>query len=297
MQVTVSLVAGLMLGIGLFHMLPHAFAELGSLDRVVRWTMLGLLAMFFLIRAFHFHHHGEVEIPAAMQATNRPMPQSVHHHDHNHDCGHSHDHDHDQEATAPASAELHPPYVVHGHAHHHGHTHELSWVGVSFGLAVHTLIDGIALAASIETEAGHGAVASLFGLGTFLAIVLHKPLDAVSITSLMLAGGWSARARHLVNAGFALMCPLGAALFYAGVLRFSDHQTAFVGCALAFSAGVFLCISLGDLLPEVEFHSHDRVKLSIALLVGIALAWSISFLEPGHAHSHAHHAPVMPQQR
>ena len=57
-----------------------------------------------------------------------------------------------------------------------------------------------------------------------------------------------------------------------------------VGCSLAFSAGVFLCISLGDLLPEVEFHSHDRLKLSLTLLLGIALAWGIGLLEPSHVH-------------
>jgi zinc and cadmium transporter len=48
-----------------------------------------------------------------------------------------------------------------------------------------------------------------------------------------------------------------------------------LGCALAFAAGVFLCISLGDLLPELELHSHHRIRLSVALLLGVALAWLI----------------------
>ena len=39
-----------------------------------------------------------------------------------------------------------------------------------------------------------------------------------------------------------------------------------LGWALAFSAGTFLCISLGDLLPEVHFHSHDRLWLSVQLI-------------------------------
>ena len=50
----------------------------------------------------------------------------------------------------------------------------------------------------------------------------------------------------------------------------------------AFSAGVFLCISLGDLLPEVHFHRHDRLKLSAALLFGVGLAFLVGFLEPHH---------------
>ncbi|MCA9070797.1 MAG: ZIP family metal transporter, partial [Planctomycetaceae bacterium] len=123
------------------------------------------------------------------------------------------------------------------------------------------------------------------GVGTFLAVLLHKPLDAISITSLMAAGGWSAGARNAVNFGFAMMCPLGALLFVLGVERFSGEQHFVIGCALAFAAGVFLCISLGDLLPELELHSHNRIKLSLALVLGVALAWAI---EQTHSHDHSH---------
>ena len=52
-----------------------------------------------------------------------------------------------------------------------------------------------------------------------------------------------------------------------------------VSAALAFSAGTFLCISLSDVLPELQFHRHDRFKLSLALLLGIALSWGISIFE------------------
>ncbi|MCA9158272.1 MAG: hypothetical protein KDA72_08095, partial [Planctomycetales bacterium] len=56
---------------------------------------------------------------------------------------------------------------------------------------------------------------------------------------------------------------------------------------LAFSAGVFLCISLSDLLPEMEFHSHSRFQLTAALLLGIMAAVAIGLVEGEHAHSHA----------
>lgn len=257
MQSLVSLVGGLMLGVGLFHLLPHAALEVGSLDRVVWWTMVGLLTTFFLIRAFHFHQHVSAE------------EDEGEHSPHDHD----HDHDHDHGATAAG-----------------GQRHRLSWLGIGVGLSIHTLIDGGALAASVEAES-HGNVDSLLlGLGTFLAILLHKPLDSLSITSLMAAGGWSNGWRQIVNAGYALMCPLGALLFSLGVARLGESQQTVIGCALAFSAGVFLCISLGDLLPEVQFHSHDRLKLSACLLLGVALAWLIRMLEPVSAH-----APRQPQ--
>lgn len=233
MQVIVSFVAGVMLGVSLFHLIPHAAKAAHSLDQVVHWTAGGLLVMFLLLRTFHFHEH-EVGLD-------------------------------------------------HGHEHPHTGGQGLAWVGVALGIGLHSILDGVALAASVVAES-HGGVRAA-GLGTFAAVLLHKPLDALAITSLMAAGGWTGRARNLVNVGVALMCPLGAALFYAGA---GAEPGVAVGCALAFSAGVFLCISLGDLLPELQFHRHDRIKLSLALLVGVALSYAIGFLETGF-HDHPPH--------
>jgi len=232
-QFMMSFVSGLMLGVSLLHMVPHAAAQV-ELDRVVLWMLAGVLVMFMLIRLFHIHQHA--------------------------------------------------PDENHGHDHSHGQAHPLSFVGVAIGLALHTAIDGVALAAAVaaESHSGHGHGVALLGVGTFAAVLLHKPLDALAITSLMSAGGWSPTKRQLVHAGFALMCPLGAALFFFGI---GDGHSVFVGSTLAFSAGVFLCIALADLLPEIQFHSHDRLLLFGALLLGVVLAWAIGFLEPGELHS------------
>lgn len=280
MQLMMSGVAGLMLGVGLFLMLPHAAMEL-PLDDVAVWMMAGLLTTFFLQRFFHFHQHESPEIVAA-----RGEPGEGHPHDH----GPSHEHPHEHGHAHDNSHGEHSHHHEHSHQHAHG-SHRLSWLGVGIGLVLHTLMDGVALAASVQADAGAGNP-GLAGLGPFLAIFLHKPLDAMAITALMLAGGWSSKARHLVNLGFALVCPLGAALFYLSLGRLSAPEQVVVGCALAFSAGVFVCISLGDLLPEIQFHSHDRVKLSAALLVGVAVAYAIVRVEAwshgGHGHSHGH---------
>ncbi len=61
-----------------------------------------------------------------------------------------------------------------------------------------------------------------------------------------------------------------------------------LGYALVFCAGTFLCIACADLLPELQFHSHDRLKLSLALLAGLAIAVAITRFgpaEPGHDHA------------
>ena len=179
----------------------------------------------------------------------------------------------------------------HDHHHHHDHqAHSLSWVGIALGLGLHTLIDGVALGAALYGASTPG-VTGLLGFGVFLAILLHKPLDAMSITTIMEAGGWSRSARATINGIFAFVCPLGALLFYFGLGSVGVDEQRVVGLALAFSAGAFVCIALSDLLPEVHFHSHDRGKLTAAFLAGIVLAWGIGSVEPesSHALSPHHH--------
>ncbi len=267
MQTTISFVGGLMLGIAVFHLLPHSVHGDNSIDDSVWWMMAGILTMFLLIRCFHFHHHGPLEISTAQEdpcAGHEP-------HDHDHDHGHHH----------PPQAAGSLPIIGQPYCHH---AHQLSWLGIAIGLSLHTLIDGIALAASVEADAKFPSQTLLYGLGTFLAIILHKPLDAVSITSLMAGSGWTSRSRFLVNLIFSTMCPLGVALFVFGIRQLSGMQDQVVCSVLAFSAGVFLCIALSDLLPEMEFHAHNRFRLTVALTAGVLLAYGITFLEPSHLH-------------
>jgi zinc and cadmium transporter len=287
MQTIISFVGGLMLGIAVFHLFPHSIHGSQSADDSAWWMMAGIITMFLLIRCFHFHHHGPLEISTAEED-----PCASHRgHDHDHDHDHSHDHDHDDALKSPLTilnASQVPSHQQRTHQPspqpHCHHAHQLSWLGITLGLSLHTLIDGMALAASVQAESTFRAVTLVSGLGTFLAIMLHKPLDAVSITSLMAGAGWSTRSRFLVSMIFSTMCPIGALLFRFGISLFGSYQDVFVSASLAFSAGVFLCISLSDLLPEMEFHAHNRVRLTAALLAGILLAYGITFLEPGHLH-------------
>jgi zinc and cadmium transporter len=153
-------------------------------------------------------------------------------------------------------------------------------------------LNGVALAAAVQ----HGSQGSILaGFGTFLVIVLHKPFDAMTISMLMGHGGSSQTWRNTVNGLFSLCIPAGVLLFYFGIMSDSNNpnsaaQQWWIACALAFSAGTFLCISLSDLLPELQFHSHDRLKLSIALVLGLAVAHFASKMETAFAHPP--HAPI-----
>lgn len=285
-QLVMSLVSGLMLGVAFYHLLPHSVALMGGsggVDTSVWWLMIGLIGMLLLLRVFHFHQHDfshEQRGP----------------HDHPHHVGHGHiDHGHANHGHANHDHHNHSHAIDHTHKHSHDHAHGisslapnqvhgLSWMGLALGLAVHTLIDGVALGAIMHAGSHTSGV---IGIGVFLAILLHKPLDAMSIVTVMQAGGWSKGARTLTNLVFALMCPLGAMLFYFGVgaTGGGDHLVA---VALAFSAGAFICIALSDLLPEVHFHSHDRGKLTLAFLLGIAVAYAIGSVEPAGIHPGLH---------
>ena len=241
MELLISLVSGVMLGVALLHLLPHAWLQRAAwlagqgrpevshelIGPVVLWLLAGFLVMFFVERFFCFHHH---DVPDSNEGR------------------------------------------------HSGHGHELTWTGAAVGLTLHSLVAGVALAASVPLTDG-GATAGAAGLGTFLAIFLHKPFDSMTLGTVMVVGRRSPAARHVVNGLFSLVVPLGAVLFVVTAGRAAQEHPRLVSSALAFSAGTFLCISLSDLLPELQFHRHDRVKLSLALLLGLAIAWGAQRLE------------------
>lgn len=271
LQVATSFVAGLMLGVGILHMLPHAWFQLRSIDTVAGWLLAGFLVMFLIQRFFHFHHH---DVPDEDPEVCEPEP-----------CSHAHEHEHE-----------HAEHTLAGRS-----AGRLSWGGALFGLALHTLFDGVALAASVATEISAGGHGLFLGGGTFLVIILHKPFDAMAVGTLMAADGYTRVSRHIVNCLFALLNPLGVLLFFFGAARWVENPSQLLGAALAFAAGTFLCVASSDLLPELQFHSHDRGKLSLALLAGLGLAILLGQFETsGHdrhihgevpAAEHAHPAP------
>jgi zinc and cadmium transporter len=277
-QLAMSLVSGLMLGVAFFHLLPHAVvmgADEGALDSAMAWLVAGLVAMLLLLRMFHFH-----QPDMALQAL--ATSACAHQHGHEHEHGHAHEHTHE---PLPAQSEpllAGPPAATQGGS-------ARGWLGVAMGLGMHSLIDGVALGAAVGGTLAHEG--GLLGLGVFLAILLHKPLDAMSITAIMHGSGSPLATTRLVNLGFALLCPVAALLFFVFVGGASGAGGAPLAAALAFSAGAFICIALSDLLPEVQFHSHDRIKLTLVFLLGISLSLLIGQLEPEDAHEHS------PQQR
>ncbi len=248
-QVVMSLVAGLILGMALYHLLPHGLERIsgpGNIEKGALWCLLGVVLMVGLQRMFQFHQHDFSNEAKALRS------------------------DHPQSGKA---------LRVGGVA------------GVIFGLAVHTIIEGVALGASTQASIQHdGGIKALPGLDAFLAILLHKPLDAYSIMFVVRLAGWSRGACNWVNLGYALLCPLAAlASFWVGSQLGAAAGGELAGYVLCFAAGTFLCVALSDLLPEIHFHTHDRLKLIVAFLVGVAFAYALHLVEAGTAHHHHHH--------
>ena len=269
LQIGVSFVSGLMLGMALLHFIPHAFHQNHSVDQTMRLALGGFLVMFFLQRLFPHHHHDVSE-----GAPEHGPPGREH----------------------PHRREVSGEHGLATHTLAEQSASQLSWAATTIGMTFHSLLGGVALAAAVGAEAGGHS--GLVGLGTALVIILHKPFDAMTVSTLMAASGCSRFSRHLLNGLFALATPMGAVLFYAGASQFFGSNSGFLGGALAFCAGTFLCIACADLLPELQFHSHDRLKLSLGLAAGLGVAVLIGQFETsGHDHQHEPPAGISGQSQ
>ncbi|HMC66255.1 MAG TPA: ZIP family metal transporter [Gemmataceae bacterium] len=275
LQFYLSASAGVMLGAAFFHVMPDARARLNPFWFGF-WLSVGVVGMFFIERfiAPHTHeidgahHHAHHDHASDSEA--RPMPHD-HNHAHQHESAHAHEEQKEYRAVAPAMA---------------------GWMAV-LGLTIHTFMNGVGLAGAVQ-EAPDSAgwlprITGLTwpGLAMFCAIFFHKPADALAISTVLSRKGVGKPWIMLVQFGFALMIPLGVLVFYwtKGNIE-KDMQGQFTGAALAMSAGTFLFIALSDLLPEVQFHRHDRVPLFLMLILGVVLMAGIALLE-GHEDGHS----------
>jgi zinc and cadmium transporter len=240
MQLLLSLVAGLMLGVAAFDLLPEAIERQAHLATELQqhiqfaamWAVGGFLLMFLLERFLCYHHHDTDDA--------------------DHDCGH-------------------------GHA--------VTWKGAIVGLTIHSFIGGVAMAAAIH--AGVESREALPGFAAVIAIAVHKPFDALTLGTLMAAAKEPVARRHRVNILFSLATPLG--MLAASWVFFKMDDPTWIAAALALSAGTFFCIALSDLLPELHFHQHDRVGLTVALLMGLTIAWGVASV---HTHAHDETTPA-----
>jgi zinc and cadmium transporter len=253
LQFYLTFSAGVMLGAAFFHVMPDAIEQLGK-DYVGVWMAVAVVGLFCIERFIAPHSH-EVNDGHASEHSNDE------HHHHEHELGHEHSHSPMPEyrAAAPAVA---------------------GWMAV-LGLTIHTFMNGVGLAGSVDNDLSKSiGFLGIPGLAMFAAVFFHKPADALAISTVLTRKRVSRRKIAWVQVGYVAMIPVGAYAFCltSGALGETlKHQLT--GFALAFSAGTFIFIALSDLLPEVQFHRHDRVPLFLALVLGVLLMGGIAWLE------------------
>jgi zinc and cadmium transporter len=131
-------------------------------------------------------------------------------------------------------------HVFTSHFHFGEETHRLSAAAGNsalLGLTLHTFFDGVAIASGF-------LVSGRLGILLFLAVMLHKLPEGVTIASVMVAGGQS-RARALGAAAV-----LGGATVL-GVLL-TEQIAPLARNGLALSAGVTLYVAASNLVPEFQ---------------------------------------------
>ena len=138
------------------------------------------------------------------------------------------------------------------------------------GLGVHTLFDGVAIAAGFMIAPSLGAV-------LFLAVLIHKLPEGFTIASIVLASGRSRTAA--ISAGLAL----GACTIVGAVLT-TLLAGAHLAIALALSAGVTVYVAASDLIPEVNREGSAALAWTVfAGLVLFAVAdWTLGEFGGGH---------------
>lgn len=135
-----------------------------------------------------------------------------------------------------------------------------------WGILLHSLIDGALIGIGFEVN-------FTLGLVTALAVLVHKIPDGLSVSTIMLHGGFTKK-EALRNSSFvALATPLGATIAYFLLQEINESA---VGLALGFSAGTFLYISASDLIPET--HKNVNWLNGFFVILGILLIAASKYL-------------------
>ncbi len=147
-------------------------------------------------------------------------------------------------------------HAITPHFHYGEETHLVSpKAGYSalVGLTLHAFFDGVAIASGFRVSPQLG---TLF----FLAVLLHKLPEGVTVSSLMLAGGLGRR--RALGAGILL----GVATILGVFL--TEAVAPLAGYGLPLAAGVTLYVAASNLVPQ--FQASQGVRMTAAFLGGAA---------------------------
>jgi zinc transporter ZupT len=155
-------------------------------------------------------------------------------------------------------------HTVVGHLHFGEETHHevmvsrAASISTFLGLFVHAFFDGFTIAVGMQFN-------FTLGLLVFVAVLLHKVPEGLTIASVML----SAKCKR--STAFAASIAIGVATLIGAIaaLALGGVSDRMVSLAFAFSAGIATYVGASDLIPEIN-HSRNRV-IPVLVFAGMVL--------------------------
>jgi zinc transporter ZupT len=149
-------------------------------------------------------------------------------------------------------------HTIVGHLHFGEETHRdvmvsrAASLSTFVGLSVHAFFDGFAISVAMQFDFA-------VGLLVFVAVLLHKIPEGLTIASVMLVAERRRATSFLASAAVAVSTMLGIlAAFALGTV--SDRV---MGLAFAFSAGLTTYVGASDLIPEINSAKNRIVPLLV----------------------------------
>ncbi|MCX6133539.1 MAG: ZIP family metal transporter [Ignavibacteriales bacterium] len=144
-------------------------------------------------------------------------------------------------------------HTIVGHLHFGEETHgdvmvsKTASLSAFSGLFVHAFFDGFTIAIGQQFD-------PMLGILIFLAVLLHKFPEGLTIGSIVVAAGYSRKAVMMSTVGLAGATMLGVCTLFV----FQSIGAEAIGVGFAFSAGIAVYVGASDLIPEIN-KSKDRI--------------------------------------
>ncbi len=169
---------------------------------------------------------------------------------------------------------LHVGHQTASELDHDSASHEHIGVVGSGGMAIHSFLDGVALAAALAVGGGLGGIIAV-------VVIVHRFSDGIGVVSFQLASRASSSAAWRWILLVAVAPVVGVLL--GSLVQIADQT---LGATLGFFAGFFLYVGAAELLPEA--HRRDGSRVVVLATLGGAIAIYLFSLAVGAIGVDAH---------
>ncbi len=140
------------------------------------------------------------------------------------------------------------------------HSHAKLGYLIAIGLALHNLPEGIAIGM------GYSASTAL-GFSVAISIIVHDIPEGMSVALPILKDNKKKTYAIFITILSGVPTAFGA---YIGAVL-GTVSNSLIGPSLAFAAGIMLCISMNDILPDAENSKVSSIYSIIGVLIGLCL--------------------------